>query len=416
MKKTPTFTAILLAAAAIGSAQPGPIGPGGVPYINQGPLAGTRAQWVEGKDRIRVKTFSVSSTLRYALRIRFLRVAEARTGNAVTVTKILSPNNSRGTGLPPYSGGGSFAFGPEGGWGRTVSDAAITNGDNTLTSENANFTSGDVGKQITIAGACVAGYQGVNCPTSLYHGQIATYTAENSVEVYPAATATVSNAALVIEPTLLADEDGVELGDGWILGVDANYWSGNDDEFRRGQLYIECELNRVAYNYHEGIPLFQGYLGASEHLGWPYGVNERKVSGHGGIKVYTVSNPSAGADWTYTIPSNARFKVISVKAVLTTSSSVADRRASLVFDDGTNISWYSLSNQLQAASATNVYQVSPGMVNSTLTTAAGTVYQSLSMAPVQLSEDFRIRSSTINIQAADQWSAIVVTVEEWIEE
>ncbi len=82
----------------------------------------------------------------------------------------------------------------------TLSDAAITASDNTLTVSSATFAKSDVGKFIAVAGAGIAG---ANLLTT-----IATYTSGTEVELTDAASTTVSgaNAALGTDNTINIQE------------------------------------------------------------------------------------------------------------------------------------------------------------------------------------------------------------------
>lgn len=382
-----------------------------------GALAGSRTYWIEASDRLRVKAFCSVSNFEYKMVVRFMRATDAPTGKVCTVTKILYPNNQRGTGTPPASGSGSFPFGAAAGVTRTVTDAGISNGGTTLTSATAAFVAGDVGKQITISNAGSAGSAGPNTPTALYHGQITSLTNGTTVEVNPPAQNTVSNATLIIEPVLLDDTDGLELGNGWLLGVDFNFWRSQP---KRGQVFLEAEINRGAWNIHQGMTLIKQYLEPSGHLSWPYGnIASGKADGKGWIQMFLVANPSAGADWTATVPTNARWRINSFRAQLTASASAANRVFSILADDGgSNLQWSLLSATAQTASQTVVYEGWPGCAPRNITPAAGTtLYQVFDMPNnLELSEGCRLRAVTAALNGSDQWSAIVIGVEEWIEE
>lgn len=391
-----------------------------------GPLSGIISYWVEAQDSLRTKAFA-SIAIQVKKVVKFIRAEDAGNGKVRTVSKILYPNTARGTGLPPVSGSGSFPFGggtPKVGStglcvnGRTriYLDAAITSAGTTLTSATAAFVAADVGKQITIDGASTAGSEGPDTPTTQYNGQIASLTSGTEVEVNPAARATVTNAKLVIEPVLMADDGSGELGNGWIIGADYNFWSGVP---KRGQCYLEMEVNRGAWNMHEGVTLIQGYLGPSEHLGWPYGTNERKASGKGGIVTYTVT-AARGAEWSHTCPANARQKLISARVSLVASATAGNRQPIFLVDDGTSVFASYTAPAVQAPGASHAYILSAASRNDSITPPVGAIQQHVACSPaIELSETYRLRTSTPNLDTngatGDQYSGFV-TVEEWIEE
>lgn len=98
--------------------------------------------------------------------------------------RVLPDQNGRINVLPAGAVGDAIAVGDN-----DAPDGVITSGDQTFTSAQAAFTSGDVGKSIMVAGA---GASGVNLITT-----IASVTNGTSVELANAATMTVSSAKYV---------------------------------------------------------------------------------------------------------------------------------------------------------------------------------------------------------------------------
>lgn len=382
-----------------------------------GPLSGIAAYWVEGRDRLRIKPFASIANMEFKVVVKFIRADEAASGKVRTWTKILYPNSGRGSGLPPLSGLGSFPFAAQQDWTRTVNDAGITASGTTLTSATAAFVAGDVSKQITIAGAGLAGSSGPNTPTSLYHGQIASVTNGTTAEVTPAALSTVSNAQLIIEPPIIADDGTGEAGPCWVIAVNCNFWRSVP---KRGQCYTEVEINRGDFNMHEGAPLIKAYLGGSEHTGWPYGVVEAKASGKGGMVLTTIAAPGTGAEWTHTVPTNCRQQPISLRWTLTTNATVANRQVIVIIDDGTNIFWSGTAPAVQAASLTHAYILSTAPRLDSIAPPVGAVQQHIPLPTgLEISENFRIRLATANFQTGgggDAESAVQALMQEWIEE
>lgn len=379
------------------------------------------AMWVEAEDRLRVKLWNSATSLQAKLAIRFIR-ANDPTGTVQRVTKILSAANATRGGLSL-----SFPFGAAGSNGRTVTDANTTQNSGTITSSTANFSSAaadsDVGRAVTISGAATAidsgsptpAGAGPNMPTSLYQGVIASVSNSTTAVVVPNCTVTQSgnNATLIIEPKLLADGDGLELGDGWIVGVDLNFWQ---TETKRGQAYFECEVNRGPFNMHEGITLFRGYLGTSNHLSWPGAVtNDMPASGKGYCYAYAGTTPSAGANLVVAVPTNARWRIQSLRFLFTTSSTVADRTVSIRIKDGSaNVCFDASFQAVQAASLAHVYEAAPG-IGYTGTTTVNSRHSLPLPAGLELQEAYTIETSVANMQAADAITIPYVLVEEWIE-
>lgn len=119
--------------------------------------------------------------------------------------------------------------------------------------------------------------------------------------------------------------------------------------------------------------------------------------------------PAAGADWAFSPPPGAAFRIIGGSAQLVTSATVANRQVSILVDDR-NVTLFTIeASGTQAVSLTQVYDILPGC---TLTTLTSTHLPIFLPVGVILDYRFRLRSSTGSLQAGDQWSAIYFLVEE----
>lgn len=319
--------------------------------------------------------------------------------------------------------------------------AGTLNTSRTLTSATAAFTALDVGKTITVStggtlcpgtgdwgtgGPYTTQYscQGPKFPSApgVYQGTIVAFTSSTTVTVKPSFTVDpAGTGTLKIEPVLLADDDGLELGDGWITGVDLNYWQmgASTCTLKRGQWFIEAEINRGPFNMHEGETLIKQYIEVSGHLSWPGGnIASGKVDGRGWNRMVVVTQPSAGADFTVTVPTKAHWRLISVRAQLATSATAATRIPSFIIDDGAaNIPWVVPLAAFPTASQTHQFLINPSAGHLAQTYPSGAIIQSLGLPEdYHMQAGWRFRTSTSSIQAGDQWSAIVLQVEEWIEE
>ena len=372
-----------------------------------------KARWVNAKDRLRVKMYNSQGTgqdFQAKLVIKFVRPTDLEA--IKTCTKILTPGNDRGTTLG--NAGASFPFGAAAGVGRSVSDAIITGAPTgTITSATANLVAGDVGKAYTLQSAVVAGTAGPNMPTSTLQGTITAVGGATTATIVPNATVNGTGLIWRIEPVLLGDEDGLELGDCWVVGLDINFWQTNS---RRGQAFFEVELNRGAFNMHEGVTFMRGYLGTSSHLTWPDGQLEYQVEGKGWIRTFVGTDPAAGVEISETVPTNARWEIVAMRYVLVTDATVANRFPTLRFqDESANIIFDASPQAAQTATLTTVYDAGPGV------TATGTAIinsrQALSLpVGLQLFQGWQIKTSTAGLVAGDNYTAPVITVQEWIED
>lgn len=125
------------------------------------------------------------------------------------------------------------------------------------------------------------------------------------------------------------------------------------------------------------------------------------------------TDPAAGAEVSETVPTNARWKLHSIIASLVTDGTVANRNVNWIIDDGTTTLYTSNDNTNHAATTTASHILSENQTRGTI----GTIYNS-PMNPVGLVlfQGWRIRTSTTNLQAGDNWAAPQIFVEEWIEE
>lgn len=156
-----------------------------------------------------------------------------------------------------------------------------------------------------------------------------------------------------------------------------------------------------------------GYVGVNSGLAYPETAFQRPTDGSGVTKSITGAVPAAGADISDTVPVFTRWRLISMRATLTTAITVANRLVSVTLDDGANIFTQTPSNFTQAASIVNIYNLfdSAPYLNVPFNT------ETLAPLPsnVFLGPGFRIRTSTAGIQATDQWSAAQYLVQEWLD-
>jgi hypothetical protein len=134
------------------------------------------------------------------------------------------------------------------------------------------------------------------------------------------------------------------------------------------------------------------------------------TTGTGRIRVVAISNPAAGADFTYTVPSGVRWRFISLECTFTTSSFSASRYPALRVSDGTNL----LFTSTVAIGLTQSYGWTLCLTAGLVRLASTTGDQALGApANLYLLPGFKVYSATGSIAAADQYSAIHMLVEEW---
>lgn len=128
-------------------------------------------------------------------------------------------------------------------------------------------------------------------------------------------------------------------------------------------------------------------------------------------RLVTISDPAPGSEFAIVAPGQGIWRVVSVAWRLVTSAAVADRNVNLVADDQTDIYLQSRSGVDQSAGLTGTYGAfagaAPGGFPATLINLA------LPNDGLILQPGHRLRSRTVNIQAADQFSLIRALVQEF---
>lgn len=127
-------------------------------------------------------------------------------------------------------------------------------------------------------------------------------------------------------------------------------------------------------------------------------------------RILTVPTPAAGADWSITVPAGVVWEIQTIKARLVTAVAVANRGAVLVVNDSILDVFSAATGLVQAASLTtdHVFAREYGAA----VTGSGSAVAIASWPNVPLLSAWKITSLTTAIQAADQWSAIVLYVVE----
>lgn len=186
-----------------------------------------------------------------------------------------------------------------------------------------------------------------------------------------------------------------------------------------GQCYCTVQIARgtpASYQYAYAT-LFAGYLQTANNVYYPDSVSENAGAGTGWFLSQNVSSPAAGAEWSFTVPSNTALRVWSIRYQLVTSVAVANRFPAVQWvPDGTNITYIAGIPQASPVTASLTVAVSHGVENGATgligTTATGTTYNAPCSNQLMFPNAI-VRTGTANLQAADQYSAIYLAVEKW---
>lgn len=181
----------------------------------------------------------------------------------------------------------------------------------------------------------------------------------------------------------------------------------------RGECYVSAVhfMGSAAAGVALGL-IRQGYVQLGSLWSFPQVKSEDSISGHGAIRSITGTDPAAGVEISETVPAGALWRLITLLTILQADATVISRRPALHISDGSTVFFKSSNPGTFAANAT-------GNVN---WTAAGdesavTILANRALLPnyLLLSAGFVITTVTANLQAADDWGAPQLLVEEWIQ-
>lgn len=148
--------------------------------------------------------------------------------------------------------------------------------------------------------------------------------------------------------------------------------------------------------------------------GWT-GVDKGSLEGPGAIRTIIGTDPAVNTEFSESVPTNARHKLLSVRNTLVTSGTAATRVVRLILDDGAAIFQLVPAAISQTASLTRSYTFGTRLPHNTTLLGADTNIIS-PLIENNLIQGSRIRSSTSALALGDNWSDDVMQVEEHIEE
>lgn len=157
--------------------------------------------------------------------------------------------------------------------------------------------------------------------------------------------------------------------------------------------------------------LISDYLFDIFPLIWPGGAIKFPRGDEGSFVNIAIASPAAGAEFVDTVPANTVYVVHAVSFQFVTAAAVADRLVRLIFDINVPTIHQSAAVAVQPASLTGIYcGSSAGFAGLSIgLDFAIPIPQGLVLRP-----GHRIRSLTLNIQGADQFSSIRWYVERFI--
>ena len=179
---------------------------------------------------------------------------------------------------------------------------------------------------------------------------------------------------------------------------------------RRGECYVRLTLLMGGFPVGR---LSSAYVTDSKNISWPPGVFEGFTEGPGLLRSVTGTNPAAGANIAESVPTNARWKIRSLKFRFITDATVATRIVNIRFEDGTSKFVHIPPGTTQTASLT--YDYSAYHIGEYSTDAKSDIQ--INLPPdIILLQAWGLETNTVNLQAGDDYGAPIMMVEEWIEE
>lgn len=199
--------------------------------------------------------------------------------------------------------------------------------------------------------------------------------------------------------------------EGWLLGLEVFASAGTP---QIGQTFVVLEAVRGLASSATPLQLFTtGYCTSKQPLAWPAVSPGQSLDGHGALRSIAGTTPGAGAEFSETVPTGARWELIMFHGVLNGSAAVANRLPRLVLDDGANQLLNMPGIVTTTANAIIRYEWAQGMPFAAQVNAQ----QTPTAIPVgnRLGAGFRLRSITTALDVGDTWTNLRYLVREWIE-
>jgi hypothetical protein len=200
-----------------------------------------------------------------------------------------------------------------------------------------------------------------------------------------------------------------QLSEGFLLAITAY----DSDAFLTGQTYVRVALLRGGkVSATSAQILLAGYITKQNLLSWPASPLTPSTDGKGYIRTVIGSQPSAGGNVFEQVPTFVLWRLIAFEVKLTTSAAVAARAMVLTFSDGSfNVFAQVATPNTQAASLAVSYSYFDGGAAA----ASGAVVNNPLPSQMFLEPGYVIRTTVALLDVADQLTAPIYLVEEWLQ-
>lgn len=202
------------------------------------------------------------------------------------------------------------------------------------------------------------------------------------------------------------------IGEGWLQNV-VVYASAGSPQI--GQAFVNVRVVRgLSGARQELATLLQGFCTGVQRLAWPGSPIVSTTASPGAVKVITGTDPAAGAECSDTVPTGARWRLISYAVTVVFANAGIERTVAIVVDDGATAYWRGISLALLNPNSTVVIAAGAGLGAAGLDSYA-TAQQTGLPNGLLLLAGHRIKTATTTLNAADNYAAPRILVEEFIE-
>lgn len=203
----------------------------------------------------------------------------------------------------------------------------------------------------------------------------------------------------------------VDLGVGALLNLTVFAGTGQP---LSGQTYVIVQMVRGAGGAAIVLgTLLGGYVTSKQALGWPGSPILPSTSGEPYIRTVTGTDPAAGSEWQESVPTGARWQLMTVAVDLVTGAAVANRTSRLSLRAGGTRVFGSAQKGIVTASSTRTLFWGASMPIETEISPNANIAGI--PAPMILKAADEVASDTDNMQAADNYGAPRIYVREWLE-
>lgn len=181
----------------------------------------------------------------------------------------------------------------------------------------------------------------------------------------------------------------------------------------RGQTFVRLFLNPSAAGAGQpGLMMMADYVTTAMAPGYPNGRTVTPVEGPGARKGVQNAAPGIGLNWIVNVPVNARWRIDTLSAALTTDATAGNRTVQMVFTVGGLFNTYAFpAEAVVAPSSVMNYQFSK---TRTVSPAVNFSWGALPEGVVLLGGDF-IGVNVGNMGLGDIWGFQNLAVEEWLD-